>query len=106
MPTNLYLRVRALVQCVESDPSAVDMLTPGERLAVALVLERQAWLQGMTALSAVDRISAGSRSPHVYGEGTDANDLPRSVQSVKIADMASERMDNLEAFHARHHPRG
>ena len=55
---NLYLRLRSLVQRVESGQSQIDVLSTGERLAVSLVLDKVDQLhdERHTALSAVDRI--------------------------------------------------
>ena len=54
----LYLRLRCLVQRVESGQSPIEVLSTGERLDVSLVLDQMDRLHAElhTALSAVDRI--------------------------------------------------
>ena len=49
-------RIERLIRRVEVDPQSIGMLSVGERLAVALVLDRKDLLGDFTMLEAVERL--------------------------------------------------
>lgn len=54
--TQLGLRIGAMVEAVKHDPPHHGVLSTGEKLAVALVLNDFELLGGYTMLQAVDRV--------------------------------------------------
>lgn len=56
------------VEVVERDEGAIGVMSTGERLAVALVLDRRHLLEGYTILEAIDRLGEEWTRAAIYAQ--------------------------------------